>query len=70
MWIEICEIYHLTGRQFVTPYAGVWIEILTETTLKSDAIVTPYAGVWIEIVVSALPVYDFVSLPTRECGLK
>ena len=55
---------------FVTPYAGVWIEIYPLGTLRSAYFVTPYAGVWIEIVVSASPVYDFVSLPTRECGLK
>ena len=32
--------------------------------------VTPHAGVWIETPLSRYYTKHFVSLPTRECGLK
>ena len=32
--------------------------------------VTPFAGVWIEIVKQTMESFGFLSLPSRECGLK
>ena len=54
----------------VTPYAGVWIEMSVSVSLTVKYLVTPYAGVWIEIQYIRRGRWIYVSLPTRECGLK
>ena len=54
----------------VTPYAGVWIEMSVSVSLTVKYLVTPYVGVWIEIQYIRRGRWIYVSLPTRECGLK
>ena len=56
--------------EYVTPFAGVWIEILAPRRVKLRSSVTPFAGVWIEIMLLFWFFTTFVSLPSRECGLK
>ncbi len=56
----------------VAPYAGAWIEIGADgSVVLEQEYVAPYAGAWIEITyVDHLILLFFVSLPTRERGLK
>ena len=54
----------------VAPLAGAWIEITGTTTIHASLLVAPLAGAWIEIDICKHYVYIFVSLPSRERGLK
>ena len=54
----------------VTPLAGVWIEIRETFFFKKSLVVTPLAGVWIEILLICRTILIYMSLPSRECGLK
>ena len=54
----------------VAPLAGAWIEIQRYRYRKKWRFVAPLAGAWIEIVVSATALWNGLSLPSRERGLK
>ena len=71
MWIEIADKEPCTSDKAVTPYAGVWIEMFLAPLQVLHIMVTPYAGVWIEIdTYPSETIEPYMSLPTRECGLK
>ena len=55
---------------YVAPYAGAWIETGGNPIAAGVAGVAPYAGAWIETMNHIAAVHDFLSLPTRERGLK
>ena len=69
-WIEIVLRPVGWGRVGVAPYTGAWIEICFFVISERDIIVAPYTGAWIEIVSFNGTISAFVSLPTRERGLK
>ena len=54
----------------VTPLAGVWVEILYMEKSQTLRTVTPLAGVWVEIEKWRDLTVEYMSLPSRECGLK
>ena len=54
----------------VTTFAVVWIEIYTTVRLGRKAIVTTFAVVWIEIFGTVEKVNNYLSPPSRWCGLK
>ena len=54
----------------VAPLAGAWIEIYRVATRTHLKRVAPLAGAWIEIVLDCLNLWQSVSLPSRERGLK
>ena len=54
----------------VAPYTGAWIEIALFTPIFAASAVAPYTGAWIEIGKTQQMVFLFLSLPTRERGLK
>ena len=70
-WIEIEAAGVVKPTDWVAPYAGAWIEIIIFGKVKFCINVAPYAGAWIEIsAVSLRQIVVFLSLPTRERGLK
>ena len=54
----------------VAPFTGAWIEIKAATVTTVCQGVAPFTGAWIEIVVFAKLAVAFLSLPSRERGLK
>ena len=55
----------------VAPHAGAWIEIDKNFRAGGKESVAPHAGAWIEISSPRrLSAPDYMSLPTRERGLK
>ena len=54
----------------VAPFAGAWIEIVVFFCQFSLYFVAPFAGAWIEITIPLMVSYLFLSLPSRERGLK
>ena len=70
VWIEIEHTGCAQITVAVTPFAGVWIEILFKVSELWVCAVTPFAGVWIEILILCNFTPIFLSLPSRECGLK
>ena len=61
------------GRQAcptVAPFTGAWIEILYHSANWAGLVVAPFTGAWIEIVILLGVYVDYLSLPSRERGLK
>ena len=54
----------------VAPFAGAWIEIDFKIAWEDRNKVAPFAGAWIEISRSSSVATAFLSLPSRERGLK
>ena len=54
----------------VAPYAGAWIETEIHSAGASAEHVAPYAGAWIETWFCRFLLASYMSLPTRERGLK
>ena len=54
----------------VAPLAGAWIEITKILLCKECAMVAPLAGAWIEIDKTKAKLCQYLSLPSRERGLK
>ena len=71
-WIEIKEQKNQKILWKVAPLAGAWIEIAAASFSGVDRLpVAPLAGAWIEILrVCIFWNPDFMSLPSRERGLK
>ena len=70
-WIEIKTSPAIMKEpEVVAPLAGAWIEIQRYRYRKKWRFVAPLAGAWIEIVVSATALWNGLSLPSRERGLK
>ena len=71
-WIEIQLAIRADGSLiFVAPFAGAWIEIALQSCLLWWHWVAPFAGAWIEIGFDLCAFCsDFLSLPSRERGLK
>ena len=55
---------------YVAPFAGAWIEIQTTADSYRAMFVAPFAGAWIEIIKCTQNESTFLSLPSRERGLK
>ena len=54
----------------VAPFAGAWIEMLQGQQKGSNMIVAPFAGAWIEMCNHSEEGRKYLSLPSRERGLK
>ena len=54
----------------VAPLAGAWIEIDSDREYIGMFVVAPLAGAWIEISIRGTINTLFLSLPSRERGLK
>ena len=54
----------------VAPLAGAWIEIRNMNTDAAYNCVAPLAGAWIEIYYYNDKILGYMSLPSRERGLK
>ena len=54
----------------VAPLVGAWIEITACWMNYHNALVAPLVGAWIEIVELAMLLYNIMSLPSWERGLK
>ena len=56
--------------QIVAPLAGAWIEMRNPSLAGMRTGVAPLAGAWIEIHKQILVRAGYLSLPSRERGLK
>ena len=56
--------------QIVAPLAGAWIEIELHKAVNTLRGVAPLAGAWIEIIFIYSVYPPYMSLPSRERGLK
>ena len=54
----------------VAPFTGAWIEIDLRNVFDKEVEVAPFTGAWIEILMERYNVHRFLSLPSRERGLK
>ena len=54
----------------VAPFTGAWIEIWYGLNMPLLAIVAPFTGAWIEITLEHYLDSVYMSLPSRERGLK
>ena len=63
--------YYLNLVTFaVAPLAGAWVEMMSVNNSSSSFQVAPLAGAWVEIIYYLAPVFNDLSLPSRERGLK
>ena len=69
-WIEINFQISDDHLGEVAPLAGAWIEIQHRCALVCPSPVAPLAGAWIEIPPCYIFFFRFLSLPSRERGLK
>ena len=60
----------LPAAVLVAPLAGAWIEIAGAANVTALYTVAPLAGAWIEITIVFASFHAFLSLPSRERGLK
>ena len=57
-------------RRGVAPFTGAWIEIFRYPESPVQSPVAPFTGAWIEIARNQERGWLYVSLPSRERGLK
>ena len=69
-WIEIYYFSILPVMPLVAPFAGAWIEIALDYNVAYCDTVAPFAGAWIEMPLTLIMLLLFLSLPSRERGLK
>ena len=60
----------LRDAPVVAPFTGAWIEIVGRGCAPSRSSVAPFTGAWIEMTMSASWWMGWMSLPSRERGLK
>ena len=69
-WIEIKVRVAWDRKDPVAPFAGAWIEMRDQLAVLPGSPVAPFAGAWIEIINGEQEKNIFMSLPSRERGLK
>ena len=69
-WIEICFPPPASSAPPVAPLAGAWIEIEDSPPSRYQIYVAPLAGAWIEMPCLLACYIQYLSLPSRERGLK
>ena len=60
----------VTAVSIVAPLAGAWVEIGTQVAQNLSIMVAPLAGAWVEIEYTVGLTLEYLSLPSRERGLK